>query len=118
MILNPESTFSPYSSITRWSAVIYGSHSHPFRITVSIFLSLGGTSLTWVGKVAPPSPTMPASLIFSKSFFTESAFGFLATSSSTHLSSPSEVTVKAFINRPVGGFITMGVPDISPDTEA
>ena len=49
------------SSITRWSALRYGSHSAPLSSRKSIFLSLGGESLTWAGKVAPPMPTMPPS---------------------------------------------------------
>ena len=50
------------SSISRWSAVSHGSHSAPFRMTVSIGLDSGGDSLTCVGKAAPPRPTRPASL--------------------------------------------------------
>ena len=55
----PSRTRSASSSISRWSAVRYGSHSTPLRIRVSMVFSSGGESLTWAGKVAPPIPTMP-----------------------------------------------------------
>ena len=55
----PASTSAARSRIRRSSQVIQGSHSAPLRISVSMPLPL--PSLTWLGKVAPPRPTMPQS---------------------------------------------------------
>ena len=60
----PPMTFSPCSSISRWSAVMYGSHSAPLRISVST-LPRPELIFTWVGKPAPPIPVIPASLTIS-----------------------------------------------------
>ena len=60
MISTPTRMRSARSSITRKSAVRYGSHSAPFRTRYSQRLFGGGLSLTAVGKPAPPMPQMPA----------------------------------------------------------
>ena len=52
---------SARSSITRKSAVRYGSHSAPLRMRYSQRFPGGGLSLTDVGKPAPPIPHIPAS---------------------------------------------------------
>ncbi len=59
--LAPSIRRSACSSRLRWSQVRYGSHSQPLIMTVSTGFSFGGESFTWVGKAAPPKPTMPAS---------------------------------------------------------
>ena len=61
----PTSTSSAFSSIRRWSAVRYGSHSTALMMTHSGLNCGGGMSFTWVGKQAPPIPTMPAFFTFS-----------------------------------------------------
>ena len=63
-ILTPTINSSPRSSIRRWSAVRYGSHSTPLIIRYSQVSPRGIESLTCVGNVAPPIPTMPISCIF------------------------------------------------------
>jgi len=63
IICAPVRMSSARSTIMRWSSVRYGSHSVPFIMTVSMGLRLGGESFTWVGKPAPPIPTMPHSAI-------------------------------------------------------
>ena len=60
MISTPTRMRSARSSITRKSAVRYGSHSAPFSTRYSQRLVGGGLSLTAVGKPAPPMPQMPA----------------------------------------------------------
>ena len=59
----PKIMSSANSRRTLWSAVKYGSHSHPLRRMVST--GLAGFSLTQVGKPAPPIPTIPASFTIS-----------------------------------------------------
>ncbi len=62
----PSITRSEFSSISLWSAVIYGSHSAALINKVST--GFGGFTFTWVGKPPPPRPTKPDSLIaFTKS---------------------------------------------------
>ena len=61
--LKPNTTSSGFSTINLWSAVKYGSHSAPFNITTSALLSGGGDTFTWLGNVAPPIPTIPASFM-------------------------------------------------------
>ena len=61
IISTPTRILSARSSITRKSAVRYGSHSAPLRIRYSQRLFGGGLSLTTVGNPAPPMPQMPAS---------------------------------------------------------
>ena len=58
-IFTPPSTSSGCSRRVRWSLVMYGSHSLALTITVST-LPRPELIFTWVGKVAPPMPTMPA----------------------------------------------------------
>ena len=64
-IVQPTKISSPCSSISWWSLVKYGSHSTALIIKTSALLPGGGESLTCVGNVAPPRPTIPASLILS-----------------------------------------------------
>ena len=59
----PKIISSAYARRTLWSAVRYGSHSHPLRRIVST--GFAGFSLTQVGKPAPPIPTIPASFTIS-----------------------------------------------------
>ena len=59
----PKIISSANSRRTLWSAVKYGSHSHPLRRMVST--GFAGFSLTQVGKPAPPIPTIPASFTIS-----------------------------------------------------
>ena len=55
----PRRTRRGCSTISRSSAVMYGSHSAALMIRVST-LPMAEVSFTWVGKAAPPMPTMPA----------------------------------------------------------
>ena len=56
----PRTTSAARSVIRRQSQVMYGSHSAPFRTSVST--AFFGASLTCVGNPAPPIPIMPHSL--------------------------------------------------------
>ena len=47
------------STMRRWSQVRYGSHSQPLTTSVSTLAPAGSASLAWLGKAAPPCPTMP-----------------------------------------------------------
>ena len=69
----PPMIASACSSMSRWSAVRYGSHSTPFRMSASIRFSFGGVSFTWVGNAAPPRPTTPASRMRARRSSAESA---------------------------------------------
>ena len=57
----PRAISSARSRIRRSSQVIQGSHSAPLMISVSMRPVAPGFNLRWLGKVAPPRPTMPAS---------------------------------------------------------
>ena len=86
MSLSPSTMRGPFSSMLRWSAVRYGSHSAPLRMTISACLSGGTFILTCVGNDAPPMPQMPASstagMIFSGSTVSTSPTGVSSTHSS------------------------------------
>ena len=58
--LSPSTMRSDSSIMRRWSHVTWVSHSAPLRIMVSQYLPSPTVSFTWVGKVAPPMPQMPA----------------------------------------------------------
>ena len=57
--LQPAMTSSVRSSMVRWSLVMYPSHSAPLMMTSWILEVSFTSSLTDVGKVAPPRPTTP-----------------------------------------------------------
>ena len=69
----PPTSSAAFSRISTSSAVMYGSHSVPLRISVRIFCCGRAASLTAVGKPAPPRPLIPASRIFSSSSAASSA---------------------------------------------
>ena len=116
----PSSTASASSSITRWSALRKGSHSAPLRMTVSMGLSLGGESLTWVGNVAPPKPTMPASRTASRSFSAPASSARGARDGS-HSSRPSFSRITAATRRPpamMRGWMPLTLPETDACTAA
>jgi hypothetical protein len=61
------------SRISMSSQVIHGSHSAPLMTSVPMRPAAPGCSLMWLGKVAPPRPTMPASRSRSRSASGDSA---------------------------------------------
>ena len=115
----PITISSARSSIIRWSAVRYGSHSTPLIISTSALLPGGGVSFTWVGKVAPPIPTIPAAAIALTisslvrlllcSIFSERLI------SGIH-SSPSVLMVIAGLEIPAAS-VTLSIETTVPETE-
>ena len=116
----PSSTASASSSITRWSALKNGSHSAPLRMTVSMGLSLGGESLTWVGNVAPPMPTTPAARMAASNWAGSSAFSTGAMDAS-HSSRPSFSMMTEDTRRPPAikrGWMALTLPETGAWTAA
>jgi len=72
-------------------------------MTVSIGLSGGGLSLTWVGNAAPPIPTMPAARMRSLIASSSRVSGSVSSSTpSAQASSPSLSMTTARVARPRG----------------
>ena len=97
----PLTISSARSRISMSSQVIYGSHSAALMTRVCTPELPSPRSLMWVGKVAPPKPTMPDKRKLATRFFL-SVLRQSCDLRSTHLSAPSGVIVMQRSGKPEG----------------